>query len=413
MLALALALAPTLAIVLFIIYRDKFDREPPTVLVGSFFYGMLATVPAIALEIGAGYFGLEKTIHGTVIFVFFGVALVEEFVKFIPLRIYSFTRRSFDEPLDGIVHGVMVGLGFATLENLLYVYQNGIGVAIARMFLSVPGHAAYGVIMGYFFGKAKFNYNNRFGILLTGLLVATFFHGLYDSCLFVSQKVDDNTTKAVLILSALTTDIVAYIFAARLIGQHRRISRFLYVDKPVCTTRPAVMADIPLLCTLADQVWPLTYEKILSRPQIIYMMRLIYSEASLRRQMETGHEFIIVYNAGIPVGFASYSELEPGLFKLQKLYVLPNQQGRGTGRFLINEVISLVKSRGAVALRLNVNRHNKARSFYEKIGFTVIKEEKIDIGSGFVMDDYVMEKSLVEFVETPVGGPAVSTDLAE
>lgn len=411
MLALALALAPTLAIVLFIIYRDKFDREPPTVLAGSFFYGMIATVPAIALEIGAGYFGLEKTIHGTVIFVFFGVALVEEFVKFVPLRIYSFNRRSFDEPLDGIVHGVMVGLGFATLENLLYVYQNGIGVAIARMFLSVPGHAAYGVIMGYFFGKAKFNYRNRLGLLLTGLLVATFFHGLYDSCLFVSQKVADNTTKAILVLSALTTDIVAYIFAARLIRQHRRISRFLYVEKPVCSTRPAVVSDIPLLCTLADQVWPLTYEKILSRPQIIYMMRLIYSEASLRRQMETGHEFIILYNAGIPVGFASYSELEPGLFKLQKLYVLPNQQGRGTGRFLINEVISLVKSRGAVALRLNVNRHNKARSFYEKIGFTVIKEEKIDIGNGFVMDDFVMEKSLGDLMEMPVADMEVNKEV--
>lgn len=411
MLALALALAPTLAIVLFIIYRDKFDREPPTVLAGSFFYGMIATVPAIALEIGAGYFGLEKTIHGTVIFVFFGVALVEEFVKFVPLRIYSFNRRSFDEPLDGIVHGVMVGLGFATLENLLYVYQNGIGVAIARMFLSVPGHAAYGVIMGYFFGKAKFNYRNRLGLLLTGLLVATFFHGLYDSCLFVSQKVADNTTKAILVLSALTTDIMAYIFAARLIRQHRRISRFLYVEKPVCSTRPAVVSDIPLLCTLADQVWPLTYEKILSRPQIIYMMRLIYSEASLRRQMETGHEFIILYNAGIPVGFASYSELEPGLFKLQKLYVLPNQQGRGTGRFLINEVISLVKSRGAVALRLNVNRHNKARSFYEKIGFTVIKEEKIDIGNGFVMDDFVMEKSLGDLMEMPVGDMEVNKEV--
>lgn len=410
MLALALALAPTLAIVLFIIYRDKFDREPATVLFGSFLYGMLVTIPAIALEIGAGYFGLEKTIHGTVVFVFFGVALVEEFVKFVPLRLYSFTRRSFDEPLDGIVHGVMVGLGFATLENLLYVYQNGIGVAIARMFLSVPGHAAYGVIMGYFLGKAKFDYKSRFGLLLTGLLVATFFHGLYDSCLFVSQKVEDNATKAVLILSALTTDIVAYIFAARLIGQHRRISRFLYVDKPVCTTRPAVAADIPLIRTLANQVWPLTYEKILSRAQVIYMMRLIYSEASLRRQMETGHEFIIVYNAGIPVGFASYSELEPALFKLQKLYVLPNQQGRGTGRFLINEVISLVKNRGAAALRLNVNRYNKARSFYEKIGFTVIKEEKIDIGNGFVMDDFVMEKSLVAFAETPVDDPKLSTD---
>lgn len=395
MIALALALAPTLAIVLFILYRDKFDREPAAVLFGSFLYGVLATIPAMALEIGAGYFGLEETVQGTVLYVFFGVALVEEFVKFVPLRLYSFTRRSFDEPLDGIVHGVMVGLGFATLENLLYVYEHGISVAIARMFLSVPGHAAYGVIMGYFLGKAKFNYGNRLGLLLTGLLAATFFHGVYDSCLFVSQKIDDGTTKALLIVGALTTDIVAYIFAARLIKQHRRTSRFLYVEKPVCTIRAATTADIPLIRTLANQVWPLTYETMLSRAQIIYMMRLLYSEEAIRKQMENGHSFLVVYNAGIPVGFASYSMLEPAVCKLQKLYVLSNQQGRGTGRFLVDQVTALAIESGASSLRLNVNRHNKAKSFYEKIGFSVIREEKIDIGSGYVMDDFVMEKFIL------------------
>ncbi|WP_121356110.1 GNAT family N-acetyltransferase [Flavisolibacter nicotianae] len=399
MIALALALAPTLAIVLFILYRDKFDREPATVLFGSFLYGVLATMPAMALEIGAGYFGLEETVQGTVLYVFFGVALVEEFVKFVPLRYYAFNRRSFDEPLDGIVHGVMVGLGFATLENLLYVYEHGISVAIARMFLSVPGHAAYGVIMGYFFGKSKFDYRNRFGLLLTGLVTATFFHGLYDSCLFVSQKVDDGTTKALLIVGALTTDIVAYIFAARLIKQHRRISRFLYVEKPVCTIRTATTDDIPLIRTLANQVWPLTYESILSRSQIIYMMRLIYSEEAIRRQMASGHSYLIVYNAGIPVGFASYSLVEPPVCKLQKIYVLPNQQGRGTGRFLVDQVIALAIEGGATILRLNVNRHNKARSFYERLGFAVCSEEKIDIGSGYVMDDFVMEKSIHVTIE--------------
>lgn len=413
MLALALALAPTLAIILFILYRDKFDREPATVLFGSFLYGVLATIPAIALEMGAGYFGLEETIHGTVIFVFFGVALVEEFVKFVPLRLYSFTRRSFDEPLDGIVHGVMVGLGFATLENLLYVYENGIGVAIARMFFSVPGHAAYGVIMGYFFGKAKFNYQQRRRLLLAGLLLAVFFHGLYDSCLFVSQKVENDAVKALLLLAALTIAIVAYIFAARLIRQHHRLSRRLYNDNPACTIRSATADDIPLIRTLAAQTWPLTYEKILSSGQIKYMMRMIYSEGSLHQQMEAGHQFLIVYNTGIPVGFASFSEIEPTVFKLQKIYLLPNQQGRGTGRFAISQVISLVMQMGATALQLNVNRLNKARGFYEKIGFAVIKEEKINIGQGFFMDDFVMEKRLVEIASLDAGSPELRTDVLQ
>jgi RsiW-degrading membrane proteinase PrsW (M82 family)/GNAT superfamily N-acetyltransferase len=397
MFTLTVALAPTLAIALFILYRDKFDREPATVLLGSFFLGMLVTVPAMALEIGAGYFGWEETIHGTVLFVFFGVALVEEIMKFLPLRLYAFTRRSFDEPLDGIVHSVMVGLGFATLENLLYVYQNGLAVGVGRMFLSVPGHAAYGVFMGYFVGKAKFNYQRRITLLFTGLLTATLIHALYDSCLFVGEKIDDDSLKGLLIIGALATDVVAYTFAAQLIRQHRQISKSLYVDKPVCTTRWASPADVPLIRTLACQVWPLTYEKILSRAQIRYMMQLIYSEAALRKQMESGHQFILVFNAGIPVGFASFNEISPTIFKLQKIYLLQNQQGRGTGRFTIEQVISLVKEKDATALRLNVNRHNKAKLFYERMGFAVIAEEKIDIGGGYVMDDYVMEKKVTGF----------------
>ncbi|RYF79007.1 MAG: N-acetyltransferase [Chitinophagaceae bacterium] len=116
--------------------------------------------------------------------------------------------------------------------------------------------------------------------------------------------------------------------------------------------------------------------------------------------MGAGHNFIVVYNAAIPVGFASFAEIEPTVFKLHKLYVLLNQQGRGIGNFTIDQVIAELKAAGATALRLNVNRHNKAKSFYEKSGFAVIGEEKIDIGSGFFMDDYVMEKKLAETAGT-------------
>ena len=224
-------------------------------------------------------------------------------------------------------------------------------------------------------------------------MLATFFHGLYDACLFLTQKVDKGTG-VVLALGALTTHVVAVILASRLMKQHHLISKGLYKYKPVLTIRNADKRDIPLLCTLAKQVWPLTYEKILTRAQINYMMQLIYSEGSLEKQMESGHRFIIVYNTAIPVGFASYSEVESSVFKLQKIYLLMNQQGRGTGRFTIEQVIADILPQGATTLRLNVNRHNKAKSFYEKLGFSVVSEEKIDIGSGYFMDDYVMEKRL-------------------
>jgi ribosomal protein S18 acetylase RimI-like enzyme len=128
------------------------------------------------------------------------------------------------------------------------------------------------------------------------------------------------------------------------------------------------------------------------------MMNLIYSQHALEQQMASGHRFIIVYNAAIPVGFASFNEVEPMVYKLQKIYMLPNQQGRGTGRFTIQQVIADIQPRGAAVLRLNVNRHNTAKGFYEKLGFKVVAEQNIDIGSGYFMDDYVMEKTL-----TPLG----------
>jgi RsiW-degrading membrane proteinase PrsW (M82 family)/ribosomal protein S18 acetylase RimI-like enzyme len=393
---LAIALAPGLAIILFVLYRDKFNREPPVVLLVSFFLGILSTLPAIGLGMGAGYFELSG-IQGTIIFAFLGVALVEEFVKAVPLRLYSFTRISFDEPLDGIVHGVMIGMGFATLENILYVYRHGMDTGWLRMFTAVPGHASWGVIMGYYAGKAKFNYGSRGRLLMTGLLLATFFHGLYDACLFLTQKVDKDTA-VVLAMAAIATHVVAIILAARLIRQHQAVSRGLYRHTPVLTIRHADTGDIPLIKMLARQIWPQTYEKILSGEQIRYMMNMIYSESALERQMSDGQQFIVVYNAAIPVGFASFNEIERGIFKLQKIYLLMNQQGRGAGKFTIAQVIAEIQPRGATALRLNVNRHNKAKSFYEKLGFVVIAEEKIDIGSGYFMDDYVMEVQLTEAV---------------
>jgi RsiW-degrading membrane proteinase PrsW (M82 family)/ribosomal protein S18 acetylase RimI-like enzyme len=392
---LAIALAPGIAIILFILYRDKFDREPALVLLVSFFLGMLATLPALALENAVGYFKLSG-VHGTVVTAFLGVALVEELVKFVPLRLYSFTRVSFDEPLDGIVHGVMIGMGFATVENILYVYQHGMTTGWLRMFTAVPGHASWGVIMGYYLGKAKFNHERRILSLLTGLVLAIFFHGLYDACLFTTKYVDKNAA-FVLAMAAMTTHIVAVLLAARLIKQHQHTSQKLYKHSPVLTIRNAGSSDIPLIRTLARQIWPATYQAILSKGQVAYMMKLIYSEKALKEQMADGHQFIIVYNNAIPVGFASFSEVEPAIYKLQKIYLLPNQQGRGTGKFTIEQVISEIRPRGATALRLNVNRHNKAKTFYEKLGFTIISEVKIEIASGYYMDDYVMEKKLPAF----------------
>lgn len=158
--------------------------------------------------------------------------------------------------------------------------------------------------------------------------------------------------------------------------------------------RTALEIDIPVIIDLAWQVWPHTYSGILSSSQISYMMDLFYSEPALQKQMADGHRFILAYEDEVPVGFASFNQVQPGLFKLQKIYVLPSQQGRGTGRLLVDHVLEEARKAGAVGLQLNVNRDNKARFFYEKLGFDIIREEDIDIGGGYLMNDYIMQKKL-------------------
>jgi diamine N-acetyltransferase len=158
--------------------------------------------------------------------------------------------------------------------------------------------------------------------------------------------------------------------------------------------RKASLADIPLIRQLCFQVWPQTYASIITAEQIDYMLDMMYSEASLEKQINDGAQFIFVYDETGPVGFASYQEIKPSVFKLHKLYVLPSQQGKGTGRYMIDHIIAEIKSAGATALQLQVNRRNKARNFYEKLGFSVIEECDFDIGNGWVMDDYVMERPI-------------------
>ncbi|MFT3908181.1 MAG: GNAT family N-acetyltransferase [Ferruginibacter sp.] len=153
--------------------------------------------------------------------------------------------------------------------------------------------------------------------------------------------------------------------------------------------------SIGIIRQLTHTIWPDAYKEILTPEQLSYMLELIYSDPSLTNQIETlQHRFIIVEDNGMPVGFASYSPKQPGnnsTFRLHKLYVLPNQQGKGTGKFLLNHIIDEIKHSGAKTLELNVNRHNKALHFYNKMGFTISREEDIDIGSGYFMNDYVME----------------------
>jgi ribosomal protein S18 acetylase RimI-like enzyme len=165
-------------------------------------------------------------------------------------------------------------------------------------------------------------------------------------------------------------------------------------DKPVLTVKHANNSHIDLIRTLCFQVWPQTYASILTPAQIDYMLDMMYSPASLQKQLADGADYMICYDGDEPAGFASLEGGEGGKFKLSKLYVLPNQQGKGTGRFLIDYIANIATQRGGSVLQLQVNKQNAAQHFYKKLGFTVAREAVFEIGNGFVMDDYIMELAL-------------------
>jgi len=158
--------------------------------------------------------------------------------------------------------------------------------------------------------------------------------------------------------------------------------------------RNASINDVPVIHKLAHTIWPHTFSEILSAQQIDYMLQLIYSETSLQEQMNEGHQFLLAEENSIPIAYADYSLLKNDIYKLNKIYVLPQQQGKGIGKLLIDFIIQRIKKENASVLLLNVNRHNKAKGMYERLGFTVIGEEDIDIGKGYFMNDFIMQKKL-------------------
>jgi GNAT superfamily N-acetyltransferase len=147
---------------------------------------------------------------------------------------------------------------------------------------------------------------------------------------------------------------------------------------------------------IAFEVWPKTYGAILTEVQLEYMLNMIYSVAALQEQANfKQHHFVLIYANDEPVGFASYEHNlnKSEKTKIHKIYVLSSQQGKGTGKALVDYIEQQALAFGDKALFLNVNKYNSAIQFYQKTGFVITKEEVIDIGNGFVMDDYVMEKT--------------------
>jgi ribosomal protein S18 acetylase RimI-like enzyme len=148
---------------------------------------------------------------------------------------------------------------------------------------------------------------------------------------------------------------------------------------------------------LAYTIWPSTYGEILSKAQLEYMLDSFYSITNLEKQMDNGQVFELLFEETNTIGFVAYEfncnfeKFSQPLTKIHKIYLLPEMQGKGFGKFMIDEIVRIAKSNNQKGIYLNVNKYNSAKFFYEKLGFVILKEQVIDIGNDYVMDDYVME----------------------
>jgi protease PrsW len=219
---LALAIAPGLAICIFIYLKDKYNKEPLGLMLLSFILGMLSIIPPLIIQLSYGKLpgeaGGQVDTLAVAFFAYLVVALSEEGSKYAVVRLFCFPRKAFDDPFDGIVYSVMVGMGFATLENIGYVLQHGIGTGITRMFLSVPAHATFAVLMGYHFALAKFNPKNKARNFLLALVWPVVFHGTFDFFLFLGSTV-------LHFAGALASFIIAIYLSRRAIRKKQAISK--------------------------------------------------------------------------------------------------------------------------------------------------------------------------------------------
>ena len=157
--------------------------------------------------------------------------------------------------------------------------------------------------------------------------------------------------------------------------------------------RKATEEDIAVITELAEKIWWPAYRNIISDEQISFMLKDMYSADSLKKQFLSGVEFILAEEENLSVAFAGFSLIEPEVYKLHKLYVLPSEQGSGTGKKLIAYISDFVRDQGGKILELNVNRGNPASGFYKKAGFDIYRTVDIDYHN-FVLNDYVMRKNI-------------------
>lgn len=217
---LSIALAPGIFWVWFFYKKDKYEPEPKKIIIYTFLLGVLATIPAGIIN---SLFVPSSLENAGILMIFFAafivVGPVEEISKYLAIRVYALKSKEFDEPIDAMIYSVTAALGFATFENFLYISQFGPSLILMRAVTGCLGHAGFSGIFGYYLGKAKFSQpqikNNN--LILKGLAIAAFTHGLFDFVLF---------TQTILAFLFLPILIIIVYFLTKRLGEMSHFSPF-------------------------------------------------------------------------------------------------------------------------------------------------------------------------------------------
>ena len=186
MIVLFAALAPVFIILFYIYFRDRYEKEPVKLLIKAVLAGCLIVIPVIFIErfLMGWKPSMDKAVDAAYS-AFLVAAFTEELFKFLALYLLIWKSPSFNEKFDGIVYAVFISLGFAAVENVMYVVEGGYQTAITRAITAVPAHALFGVMMGYYFGIARMYPELRSNYLLRAILVPILLHGIYDFILMI------------------------------------------------------------------------------------------------------------------------------------------------------------------------------------------------------------------------------------
>lgn len=233
---LLLAILPVIVLALYIYKKDKYEKEPFSMLLLAFFLGILA-IPIDLVVVGV----INMVIPGGTVFysAFFEAGIPEEFCKWMLFMLVIWKNKHFNEFFDGIVYACFIGLGFACIENIMYVFNteslaSAVHVGVMRALLSVPGHFLFAVIMGYFLGMAKFNPQKRGKYLLLSYACPVLAHGLFDYLLMLSSAFSENNLEwmgTLLLLVFIYLDIKMWKIGVKQIAKMQEHTRIEHNNK--------------------------------------------------------------------------------------------------------------------------------------------------------------------------------------